>query len=74
VKFNEVLNVSKPRYIRVAQAVQLYGLSRPVIFRLIANRSIRSVSVTQPGLSRGSRLIDVESFEQFLSNLAEAQA
>lgn len=75
MKTAEALNISGPRYLRVAQIVAIYGLSRPVIFRLIASRAIKSVSVTQtPTATRGSRLIEVASLDAFLAKLAEQQA
>ncbi len=54
------------RFLRVADVRDYAGLTRSVVYRLLADGSIRSVSLRQPGMARGVRLVDRESLDRFL--------
>ena len=54
---------------RTARA--LFGLSRSYLYRLAAERRIRSVSIHKPGALKGRRLFDCASIRAFIQASAE---
>jgi hypothetical protein len=50
-----------------------YDLPDPTTYRLIHLGLIKSVVIQRPGTTRGTRLIDLESVDAYLSKLAEEQ-
>jgi hypothetical protein len=55
--------------IRVTSA--LFGLSRTMIFSLLAKGRIKSVHHKEPGTKKGVRLIELQSVRDYLRSLAE---
>ena len=47
----------KPEWIRPRQVTELFGIGRGTVTTLINDGKIKSVSLCQEGLARGSRLI-----------------
>ena len=56
-----------PRFARVPRAVEYSGLSRTMIFALIKSGDIKSVSLKSKGKSRGIRMVDLKSIDDFLA-------
>lgn len=61
----------EPQYLRIADAVRVFGLGRSTLYRLIRSGSIASVSVQLEGATRGTRLVSVKSLRRFLESLEE---
>lgn len=59
-------DTTTPRYIRVKQAVELTGLSKPKLFQLIKSNRVRSASLGISGQKGATRLIDRESLVAFI--------
>ena len=60
--------VSEPEWIRINDAVRVFGLSRPYLFDLISAKKIRSVHITRKGATKGIRLIDTASLRQYIGS------
>jgi hypothetical protein len=60
-----------PRYIRLSQALQLYPWRRAKLYELIREGRIKSFLLMEPGASRGLRLVDRYSMDEFLERAAE---
>ena len=62
------------RWIRFAQAVQWYPWGRAKLYDLIREGQIKSFVLMEPGASRGLRLVDRYSMDEFLQSAAERAA
>jgi hypothetical protein len=69
-----VLIPVKRKYGKPETVWQIYNLTKGKQYSLIKAGLIKSVSLREPGRSRGSRLIDLESVEAYLSSLQAAEA
>ncbi len=58
-----------PEWVRVSDARPLWGLTRTVVYRLIADGHIRSICLRQPGRATGIRLLSAESVRAYLRRL-----
>jgi hypothetical protein len=58
----------QPRWLKVYAAVSYSGLSRARLYVLMSEGQIRSASVRSRGRSRGIRLIDRLSLDEFLTH------
>ena len=67
---------SPPQWLRVPQAVQLYGIGKSTLWDLIRRGKIRSSLVSssratkKTGTKHGSRLVNAASLEAFISATA----
>jgi hypothetical protein len=60
-----------PRWLRVPSAVKYSGLSRSLLYELIAKGKIRSICLkSYKGAERGVRLLDRESIDSFMLSLS----
>jgi hypothetical protein len=57
----------QPRWLKVLPAVSYSGLSRAKLYVLMAEGQIKSASVRSRGRSRGIRVIDRLSLDEFLT-------
>ena len=67
----------KPEWLRVPEAVRVFGLSRSALYELISAREIKSVCLRKRGAVRGVRLISYDSLAEFIEGCAapfEAEA
>jgi len=64
----------RPKFGRIHWVREIYGLPDATIYRLIQGGLVRSVDVRRPGCSRGTRLVDLESLDNYLSDLAKEQS
>jgi hypothetical protein len=55
-----------PSFVDSAGAYQHFGLRKSLLWRLLAERKIRAVSIRQRGRTRGKRLFDAASIRAFL--------
>ncbi|WP_411827641.1 hypothetical protein [Luteolibacter sp. AS25] len=55
-------------WLRDKKAVATYGISRTKLWQLQKQGKIRSVSLTEPGMSRATRLFDAQSIEAYIES------
>jgi hypothetical protein len=71
--FNEPNTIVVPvdrKYGKSATISQIFDLSHGKIYSLIEAGLIKSITLREPGRSRGTRLIEIASVEQYLQSLA----
>jgi hypothetical protein len=56
-----------PEFLDVDQVRIYFGIKQSLLYRLLAERKIRAVSIRQRGKTRGRRLFDVASIRAFLN-------
>lgn len=57
-----------PKWMRDRVAVSTYGISRTKLWQLQKQGKIRSVSLTEPGMARATRLFDAKSIEAYIES------
>ena len=62
----EAASVSVPEFLDSAGVYQCFRIRKSLLWRLLAERKIRAVSIRQRGKTRGKRLFDAESIRAFL--------
>lgn len=55
-------------WLRDKQAVAIYNISRTKLWQLQKAGKIRSVSLTEPGMTRATRLFDAKSIEAYIES------
>jgi hypothetical protein len=55
-----------PEFLDAVGVEKLFGIRRSLLFRLLAEKQIRGVSIRQKGRLRGKRLFDCASIRKFL--------
>jgi hypothetical protein len=60
----------EPRWLKVGAAVSYSGISRAVLYRILAEGKIRSSSLRSRGALRGIRLIDRASLDAYIEPFA----
>ena len=65
-----VINL-RPEWLRIPDAVKLYGIGRSSLYELIAEGKIKSVCLRQRGSTRGIRLLSADSLSKYIEGLAE---
>jgi hypothetical protein len=60
----------EPRWLKVGAAVRYSGISRAVLYRILAEGKIRSSSLRSRGALRGIRLIDRASLDAYIESFA----
>jgi len=61
------------RWLRVPGAVAYSGLSRSLLYRLMAEGRIKSICVRNKGNIRGARVLSVDSIDAFLESCTEEE-
>jgi hypothetical protein len=64
----------EPRWLKVNAAVSYSGISRAVLYRILAEGRIRSSSLRSRGALRGIRLIDKASLDAYIESYATKSA
>jgi hypothetical protein len=64
----EIQSALKPIWLRDKQAVTIYNISRTKLWQLQKQGKIRSVSLTEPGMARATRLFDAKSIEVYIES------
>jgi hypothetical protein len=62
----------QPEWLRVNDAVMMFGLSRPHLFRAIVQDRVKSVHIKNPGAKKGIRLIETQSLRNYINTFSEA--
>ena len=73
-EINDVPNDIRPEWLRVPNAVRIFGISRTKLYELISQQKVKSVSLKERGQLRGIRLLSYDSLNAYLTNLAETQS
>jgi hypothetical protein len=60
----------KPEWLRVAEAVRIYGIGRSSLYVLVAEGKIRSAVIRRRNALRGTRLINCDSLAAFIESHA----
>jgi hypothetical protein len=63
-------NNLKPEWLRVPEAVRLFGLCRSSLYELITAGTIKSTALRKRGAVRGIRLINYDSLAAFVEQAA----
>ena len=63
----------KRKYAKSETVTQIYDISHGKLYALMNAGLIKSITLREPGRSRGSRLIELESVEAYLRSLESAQ-
>lgn len=64
---------TKPEWLRVPEAVRIFGLSRSALYVLIAAGTIKSTALKKRGVLRGIRLISFDSLAAFIESSCAPQ-
>ena len=67
----QILN--RPEWLRVEDALKLFGISRSKMYELIGSRRIKSFCLRERGKIRGRRLISYDSLHAFMEAEAKLQ-
>lgn len=60
----------KPEWLRVPDAVRVFGISRSALYELIAAGTIKSTALKKRGAVRGIRIISFDSLAEFCERAA----
>lgn len=61
----------KREWLRIPDAIRIYGIGRSSLYELISDGKIKSASLRKRGNVRGIRLISATSLEAFLESIAK---
>ena len=64
----------RPEWLRIPNAVRIFGISRTKLYELIGKRRIKSVSLRERGQVRGVRLLSYDSLMEYLNEKAQEQS
>lgn len=67
----EAIRECKPEWIRIPEAVRLFGISRTKLYALIKEGKFTSVSLRERGQTRGTRLINYQSLCEYIQSCVE---
>jgi hypothetical protein len=60
----------KPEWLRIPEAMRLFGLGRSALYELVAAEKVESMAFRKPGTTRGVRLIRYDSLASYLQSAA----
>lgn len=63
----------KPKYVTFEFVENVYGLTKGRLYPLLKDGRVKSIAVVDPGKSRGKRLINLSSLEDFFAALELAE-
>ena len=66
-------NTTKPEWLRVPDAVRLFGICRSSLYELISSGSVKSTALRKRGAVRGIRLINFDSLAAYIENAASKE-
>lgn len=64
----------KPEWLRVSDAVSAFGMCRSSLYELIADGTLKSVSLRKRGAQRGIRLISFDSLADYVNRAAVGES
>jgi hypothetical protein len=62
-----------PEFVDASGAYRFFGIRKALLWRLLAEKQIRGISIRQKGRTRGKRLFDAESIRVFLNSNADIE-
>jgi hypothetical protein len=62
-----------PEFVDSSGAYRFFGIRKALLWRLLAEKKIRGVSIRQIGSTRGKRLFDCASIRAFLNSSADVE-
>ncbi len=65
---------AKPEWLRIPEAVRLFGISRSTLYTLIQDGKIKSASIRHRGALRGIRLISFDSLAAFVESQSSIES
>jgi hypothetical protein len=68
-----VKNHFRPEWVRIDEAVRLFGLSRSRLYQLIGQKRIKSFSLRERNQIKGTRLLNYDSLCEFFEREAQAE-
>jgi len=63
-------NTMPPEWLRVPDAMRIFGITRSILYLWIADGRIRSTCLHQPGAKRGIRLLSYASLASYIEQAA----
>lgn len=65
----------KRKWLRIAEIEAIYGVTKPVVFRILQHhREIKTaVLKSDPSKSRGTRIIERESWERYIEDQVQTE-
>lgn len=69
----EALRQSKPEWIRIPEAVRIFGISRTKLYMLINQGKFTSVSLRERYQTRGTRLINYQSLNEYIRSCVDSE-
>jgi predicted DNA-binding transcriptional regulator AlpA len=63
----------RPEWIRIDDAIRIFGISRSKLYELFNERKIRTFCLRQRNKLKGIRLINLDSLSEFMEAEAQAQ-
>ena len=67
---HQVNQSTKPEWVRIPEAVRIFGLCRSSIYELIAAGTIKSTALRKRGATRGIRIISYDSLASYIERAA----
>jgi hypothetical protein len=64
-------NTMPPEWLRVPDAMRIFGVTRSILYRWISDGRIRSTCLRQPGGQRGIRLLSYASLAAYIEQAAQ---
>jgi hypothetical protein len=64
---------TKPEWLRVPDAVRIFGVCRSSLYELITNGAVKSTALRKRGAVRGIRLISFDSLAAYIENAASKE-
>lgn len=64
----QVSELATPKWIRLPQVINTYGLSRTKTLQLAKAGKITSVSLREPGMTKATRLFLAESLDSYIES------
>lgn len=69
----EALHQRKPEWIRIPEAVRIFGISRTKLYMLIKEGKFTSVSLRERYQTRGTRLINYKSLNEYILSCVDSE-
>lgn len=62
----------KPEWLRIPDAIRVFGISRSCLYLLISENKIRSTCLRKRGATKGIRILSYDSLAEYVNKAAEA--
>ena len=68
----QINNSLKPEWLRIPEAVRVFGMSRSALYELIKDNKIKSTALRKRGALRGIRIVSYDSLAEYIEDAASA--